>query len=151
MNAPISALTAARFMCERSGGSITNLELQKMLYLAQMFYLGQNNERLFSGAFEAWDFGPVLPNVYHQVKAFGRGPIAFVIGGGSISDSSREKMLAEAYDELSQMTPGQLVNITHWSKGAWAKHYRPGQKGVKIPDDDIRREYADRIADSAAA
>jgi uncharacterized phage-associated protein len=145
MGTPISALTAARLMCDRSTGTITNLELQKMLYLAQMFYLGQNNEPLFAGNFEAWDYGPVLPNVYHEVKAFGRGPISFVIGGGSVSDHKREKMLTDAYDQLSQRTPGQLVNITHWSKGAWAKHYRPGQKGVIIPNADIRQEYIDRL------
>lgn len=36
MAAVISSLAAARRMCERSDWSLTNLHLQKMLYLAQM-------------------------------------------------------------------------------------------------------------------
>ena len=140
-----SPLAAARHMCERSEWALTNLELQKMLYLAQMMYLGTKGERLINGSFEAWDYGPVLPSVYSEVKAFGRGPIRFLpsIFGRSV-EPSRAEMLDDAYDQLSKKTAGQLVNITHWSKGAWARNYRPGVRGIVIPDDDIIREYRDR-------
>ena len=148
MGAPISAQAAARKLCERSDWMLTNLELQKMLYLAQMVFMGQNNgERLFNGIFEAWDYGPVVPDVYSQVRAFGSAPIKNVFHvAGSISDDARRTMLEQAYDQLSTKTAGQLVNITHWSKGAWAKNYRPGVKGIIIPDEDILREARDRDA-----
>lgn len=146
MGAPISALTAARHMCERSDWSLTNLKLQKMLYLAQMMHLGSTGERLLNGSFEAWDYGPVLPSVYSEVKAFGGGAIRYMFGGGTVSDDERAEFLADAYAQLSQRTAGQLVNITHWSGGAWAKNYRPGAKGIVIPDADIIQEYQARAA-----
>ena len=145
MQAPITALAAARQMCTRSDWSLTNLQLQKMLYLAQMMYLGTNDVPLFNGTFEAWDYGPVLPVVYGQVKSFGSGPIRDVFFGvPEIRDAKRLEMLDAACDQLSQKSAGQLVNITHWSKGAWAKNYVPGAKGIVIPNDQIIQEYRDR-------
>lgn len=146
MGAPVSALTAARHMCERSGWTLTNLKLQKMLYLAQMMYLGEHHERLLNGTFEAWDYGPVLPSVYNEVKAYGSGPIRSIFfGRGEIGDEVRKKTLDEAYDQLSQKTAGQLVNITHWSGGAWAENYVSGARGVEIPDAAIIKEYEARL------
>jgi hypothetical protein len=80
------------------------------------------------------------------VKAFGGGPIRYMFSGGNIGDGERAKFLEDAYAQLSQRTAGQLVNITHWSGGAWAKNYRPGAKGIVIPDADIIEEYKARAA-----
>ena len=51
----------------------------------------------------------------------------------------------EACDGLFGKKPGELVNITHWRNGAWAKNYVAGKKGTKIPDSDIRDEYTARL------
>lgn len=142
----VSTFAAARRMCERSDWTLTNLELQKMLYLAQMMFMGTHDgERLLNGAFEAWDYGPVIPVLYSQVKSFGSAPIKDIFFGvGEVKDQDRAKMLDDAYDQLSPKTAGQLVSITHWNKGAWAKHYRQGALGITIPDADILQEYRDR-------
>ncbi len=143
---PVSALASARRMCERSDWTLTNLQLQKMMYLAQMFHLGQKGDRLFNGGFEAWDFGPVLPSVYHQVKMYGRDRIeGGFFGVGAVNDPERAKMLDDACDQLSKMSAPRLVDITHWSEGAWAKNYTPGQHGILIPDADIVNEYKRRL------
>lgn len=146
MGAPISALTAARYMCDRSDWTLTNLKLQKMLYLAQMMYLGTHGERLMSGDFEAWDLGPVVPSVYREARAFGGGPIRYLssLYTSKTVDAERAGMLDDAVDQLASKTAGQLVNITHWSGGAWAKNYKPGVKGILIPDPDILAEYQAR-------
>jgi len=148
MGVVISALSAAREMCALSDWCLTNLELQKMLYLSQMVYMGEHNgEPLFNGHFEAWDYGPVLPEVYSRARAFGSAPIMDVFSGARpIIDEERRKFLARAYQQLSTRTAADLVNITHWSKGAWYKHYRPDAKGTMIPDGDIFKEAKDRIA-----
>lgn len=141
----LSPLTAARYICEGRDWSISNLELQKMLYLGQMLYLGEHQERLIGGAFEAWDYGPVLPSVYREAKAYGSRPIRFLAGASKIVDKDRRGVLDQVIDQLSNMSAGQLVSITHWKEGAWAKNYVPGVKGVMIPDRDIVEEYNRRL------
>lgn len=147
MDTPISALAAARSICERSDWSVTNLELQKMLYIAQMMYMGEHNgDKLFNGRFEAWDYGPVEPTVYSRVRSFGSTPIGNVFFGvRSPAGGERATTLESAYDQLSTKTAGQLVNITHWSKGAWARYYHVGGRRIVIPDEAIFQEYKDRV------
>ena len=36
-----------------------------------MFYLGENGKPLFYANFEAWDFGPVEPNLYKKLMNAG--------------------------------------------------------------------------------
>ena len=65
----VSSITAGRYACKMSGWTITNLKLQKILYIAHMVYVGRTDGTvLIDEMFEAWDFGPVLPNLYHRVK-----------------------------------------------------------------------------------
>lgn len=146
MAAPVSAHAAARRMCERSGWQLTNLHLQKMLYLAQMMYLGRHGgEPLMSGTFEAWDYGPVLPSVYGEAKSYGSRPITYLMSFGHVPDGDRADILDEATDDLARIPAGQLVNITHWKDGAWAKHYVPHKRGIIIPNEDILDEFRRRF------
>src|SRR3569623_1823287 len=68
--------SVARFICEAGDWNVTNLQLQKIMYLAQMLYMGEHaGERLVDTYFEAWDYGPVSPPLYRKVRGFGAGPI----------------------------------------------------------------------------
>jgi uncharacterized phage-associated protein len=72
----ISSIAAARHVCKMSAWPLTNLKLQKIPYLAHMVFVGRTDGRLLiDEPFEAWDFGPVLPRLYHRVKIFGDEPI----------------------------------------------------------------------------
>lgn len=117
-----------------------------MLYMADMNYVGQTNARLINEDFEAWDYGPVLPSLYHQCKSFGSKPVPDIFWGvRSIHGTPEAEILQLAWDNLREQSPGQLVENTHWDQGAWAKHYRPGSKGVKIPTRDMIEEYRKRV------
>ena len=50
---------------------ISNLKLQKILYLVQAYFLIQTKNPCFLEDIEAWDFGPVIPEVYRKYKQFG--------------------------------------------------------------------------------
>ncbi|WP_298958130.1 type II toxin-antitoxin system antitoxin SocA domain-containing protein [uncultured Methylobacterium sp.] len=142
--------SVSKFICENSDWTATNLQLQKLLYLAQMIYMGRNaGSRLVDANFEAWDYGPVEPNLYKKVRMFGSRPISdvFFKARQFKKDDARRTFLEEFCRDLLPKRAGELVEITHWDGGAWAKHYIPGARGIQIPDRDIALEYADRIAD----
>lgn len=142
---PVSAVQAAKKLCEERAWMLSNMELQKILYIAHMFHMGRGNGELIRENFEAWDFGPVVPVVYHKVKAFGRGAIRNIFSAiPDVQEGSEADILKEASEGLKDFGPSQLVAITHWSEGAWARHYEPGVRGVIIPNDDIRAEYESR-------
>jgi uncharacterized phage-associated protein len=138
---------AARHLCELSGWRLSNLQLQKMLYLADMNYVGKTGGRLVSEDFEAWDYGPVLPSLYHQCKSFGSKAVPNIFWGvPSIAGRPEANILEVAWENLRDSTPGQLVENTHWEKGAWAQHYVPGLRGVRIPTGDMIEEYRRRVS-----
>ena len=75
----ISVLSAAKHMGQFSAWTLTHLELQKLLYLSHMIYLGSHGKPLISGSFEAWAYGPVHPDLYHKAKIFGSDPVENII------------------------------------------------------------------------
>ena len=143
--------SAARYLCELSGWKLSNLQLQKMLYLADMNFVGQGRGRLLDEDFEAWDYGPVLPSLYHTCKAFGPKPIPNVFWGAvDIRGTPEAQILDTAWNNLRGQNPGRLVENTHWAGGAWAQRYVPGARGIKITSHDMVNEYRKRIASEKA-
>lgn len=135
----------ARDICEAGNWEVTNLQLQKMLYIAQVLYIGLHNDHhhLFRANFEAWDYGPVAPTVYHQFKIFGNKPIqkfAFPPVERQCSEEERQfiNLIARA---LIRISPVNLVAMTHREGTGWAVRYEPGAKGVRITEEDMLNEY----------
>lgn len=119
------------------------------MYLAQMIYMGRTHgARLFEGAFQAWDYGPVEPDLYHKAKMFGSGPVKDVFGEARrfADNDPRIKLMDDICGHFLKYSAGDLVEITHSDKGAWAKHYVPRARNISIPDEDILEEYRNRNA-----
>ncbi|MGO8074727.1 Panacea domain-containing protein [Rhizobium leguminosarum] len=141
----IRTFQAAKTLCELSGWKLSNLPLQKLLYLSHMYHLGEYDEPLIDGEFQAWDLGPVEPSLYRQVKAYGDKPIQDVFRVGPVDPTTTEyEALAEIYDELGDRRPSSLVAITHEDHGAWARYYNPNVNGIVIPNRAIRQEFNER-------
>lgn len=136
---------AARYVCNKGNWDVSQLKLQKILYLAHMVYMGRTGKRLFEGPFQAWDYGPVQPYLYRKVSAFGARPIPDIFAGAGELREDEQEILDEACRHLLHKTPGQLVENTHTPHGAWAKNYVPGVRGITIPDGDILDEYRRRV------
>ena len=142
---------AAKTICSLSDWKISNLPLEKILYLSQMFCLGKHNRPLIDGNFEAWDYGPVQPEVYHRVKPYGSGAVPDIFPTDLFpEDSDDYRIVDEVCRQTKNMKPGQLVAITHQDGGAWAQYYQPNVRGIVIPNEAIKDEYARRLAASEA-
>lgn len=76
----VRTIDAARYLSILSGWKLSNLQMQKILYMADMNFVGQTQQRLLDEDFEAWDYGPVLPSLYHKCKAFGAKHVPDVFG-----------------------------------------------------------------------
>ena len=143
-----SVFAVARHMGEESNWQLTHLAMQKIIYIAHMVHLGKYDQPLVFGHFEAWDYGPVHPKLYQVLKVFGSKKIPENAFGLSpvVHDKTVLELLDDAVATLSGNT-ARLVAITHWERGAWAKNYVPGVKGIIIPNEDILQEYRDRESD----
>ena len=142
----ISVLSAAKYIGEFSDWSKTNLELQKIIYIAHMLHLGEYKVSLVNGHFQAWNLGPVHPVLYQKLKIFGDKPVENIFRSVADlgSDQPEAKTLELTFNSVSEFSGSRLVAITHWVDGAWAKNYEPDARGIIIPNDDIIDEYRKR-------
>ncbi len=142
----IHALSAAKHLGILSDWSKTNLELQKILYIAHMIHLGEHGKPLVKDHFQAWIFGPVHPVLYHKAKIFGAKPVRNIFRSIEDLDKnlSETNTLKRTYNVVSEFSGAKLVAITHCDYGAWAKNYKPDAMGIIIPNADILEEYKER-------
>ena len=50
---------------------VSPMKLQKLVYFAHGWHLAIHNRPLVNEQVEAWKFGPVFSDLYHQIKSFG--------------------------------------------------------------------------------
>src|SRR5258706_1711537 len=62
-------------VAERESLMLSNLALNKIVYFAHAWFLALRRRPLVDSFFEAWQFGPVHPQIYRQMKKFGDRPI----------------------------------------------------------------------------
>jgi uncharacterized phage-associated protein len=146
---------------------ITPLHIQKYVYFSHGWFLALKNDPLIKERVCAWDYGPVIPSLYHSFKSFGSGPITSFAteteikndGGNlrfvtkeawvenySVNEENKVYTLAfieriwEVYRGFSAV---QLSQLTHADDSPWSQARR--QKQTVIPDELIR-DYFKRQA-----
>tara|TARA_R100000406_G_C3028054_1_gene102459 strand:- start:50 stop:508 length:459 start_codon:yes stop_codon:yes gene_type:complete len=143
----ISALKAVELLCYVSNNSVTNLQVHRLLYIANMIYLGDYNKRLINEDFEAWEYGPVLSIVYQRFKHFGVGRICPEYDVSQDIDKFKPEveLLQNIWDSFRHRSGTSLIAFTHQDFGAWKKVYQAGLNKI-IPDDLIIEEYSEMVA-----
>ncbi len=143
----VSVLSAAKFIGDISDWSKTNLELQKIIYIAHMLHLGEQESVLVEGNFQAWYLGPVHPDLYHHAKVYGSEKVQNIFNAfASLDvDSPESRTLKRAYGLVGGFSGSRLIAITHCNYGAWEKNYKPGARNIVIPNVDILNEYHKRV------
>lgn len=105
---------------------ISNLQLQKILYYIQKEFLIKTDTPAFGDAIEAWQFGPVVPNVYYDYCSFGSMPISWAIYESELNSYDDEKIIDTIIEQKRSLHPWNLVADTHKPNGAWDQIYKNG-------------------------
>mgnify|MGYP004527674085 FL=1 len=128
------------------GYGVSNLKLQKVLYLIQAYFLidKTKNTSCFDDKIEAWDFGPVVPAAYNEFKQYASGDIPtiesyYLFDRENIWNTKRvkynddvilnedKKRIDRVIDTFSKYTATDLVSLTH-KQSPWINSYVPSQK-----------------------
>lgn len=132
---------------ESVGDGISNLKLQKLVYYAQGFHLALLGAPLFAERIEAWEHGPVVPELYHLYKGHGSGnipaPTAF---DPDDYDRAEAELLDEVYDVFGQYSAWKLRNMTHEDR-PWIDAYQNGDRGRVISHGALRDYFKDYVTE----
>ncbi|MCS5479855.1 SocA family protein [Corynebacterium sp. YIM 101645] len=121
---------------EELDADLSNLKLQKLLYYAQGEHIGATGRKLFFEPIQAWQHGPVVAEVYHEAKKWGRNPIdpdEFVPENFDWDDySDVQDELVKVWREYGVYSAWALREKTH-GEAPWVDAFHPG-RNVEITD-----------------
>jgi uncharacterized phage-associated protein len=126
-------------------GPTDPLKLQKLVYLVAGEYIAVTGSAMFREPTEAWDYGPVVYDLYVAYRDItGIGPIEVVRSGDAeqLDEIGRScvRSVAKRFGSLSGVA---LVNLTH-RHAAWRRNYVPGQYRRVIPNEELRAEFLEK-------
>ena len=162
MSTYLSEAIANRFLTisKSVGEPIDPMKIQKLVYFAHGWHLGLEKRALSSEIVQAWQWGPVFPQLYHAVKGFGRGAITRLLhtyeAGNPYSliepiipteDDFANRLVRRIWDVYGEMPSPALSQLTHEPGEAWVRIQKKytGIRNVDIPNAYIREDFERKI------
>lgn len=137
-----TALEVAKYTinkCIELGRPISNLQLQKILYYIQGEYMKKNHgEVLFNESIEAWQYGPVVPDVYYKYKMYSASRIIDKQEEIEIT-ASNKPIIDEVIENKSLLRASRLVQDTH-EESPWKTAYKRGS-GTTILKEEMKEFF----------
>jgi uncharacterized phage-associated protein len=131
------------------GKPITQMKLQKLVYFAHGLHLADTEKELVKENFQAWKFGPVIPELYDVYKPYGSKPIddlfwlEFTGKKPEIIQFSPKALEAinATWDTFKDADTIGLSNWTHKADSPWSKVYKEGVNNIVIPNESIKNYF----------
>lgn len=152
MRAYSAIAVAKRFLtlAQEEGMSLSNMKLQKLVFFSQVVALKMYGRPIHNNASLAWDFGPVVKELYDLVhkfstkdrKLFSLNEPDFAKAFDnveSIEDSDVLGITRAVWNRFKNWTAFQLSDLTHRPGSPWATVYARSQYAM-IPLEVIQEK-----------
>ena len=156
-----SPVAIANALIERAldeGRGVTQMQLQKLAYLAYAWHLARTNgDRLVEEHPEAWQYGPVFPSLYRAASPYGSSPIRGLLiqKSGPYQkaprvprfDEEANRTLNDVWEVYGTYDAVKLMMMTHQPDTPWSEAYKGAtSRGDVISDESILRHWRHLIA-----
>lgn len=134
------AIDVAKYIvnkCTVENAPVSNLQLQKILYYVQKSFL-EYDMVAFDDDFEAWQFGPVVPEVYYAYCGFGSLSICLEYKVSVQKDYT--VIIDPIVERKRKLAPWDLVEDTHKKGKAWDQIYKGGLGNHSIIPKELIKE-----------
>ena len=143
----LGVLVAQQILWLRRDRDTTSMQVLKLSYLSHGWMLGLLDEPLILEFVEAWQYGPVIPPIYHCYKAFGGDPIRITaIDHSEVFSEAQKEVIDEVAFVYQNSTALELSDITHKPGSPWDITRQSFGIGSVIPNELIRDHYK-KLAD----
>ncbi len=148
-------------------GRLTQMHLQKLVYVAHGWKLALlNGSVLAEDPIEAWDYGPVFPELYEHTKFNGKNPLTRLIrpsDGNPFAFFSKDhvdvpyeaeiseidrSLIDKVWNRYGGLSAFKLSDLTHKPGTPWYEAFYQRGKRSRIDDRSIQDHYR-RLAETA--
>jgi len=132
---------------ERERMSLSIMKLIKIVYMAHGWCMAALNRPLISDEVQAWEYGPVIPEIYYAFRKNGIHELSPL----TIYEEEREleprieQLLGEVWNIYKKRSALELSNLTHITGGPWDQAYVPNRRFNVIPNDSIAKHYRAKL------
>src|SRR5260370_10461746 len=108
-------------IAKNRGIALTNMQVQKLAYIAHGYSLAILRRKLLRQPIEAWRWGPVVEDLYRSLRRYGSGIVSEpipIINMDSITETDR-KLLEKVLDAYGRFSGPQLSTMTHKEGTPW--------------------------------
>lgn len=143
-----SRIVANQFLtlAAQQGRALTQMQVLKLVYIAHGWNLALLGRPLIDERVEAWQYGPVIRELYNGMRQFGGRAVTGLLPltpGDRAEDLDPQQvhLVNEVYRLYGHMNGIKLSQITHARNTPWEQTYSPGAFGTEIPMDLITDHY----------
>ncbi|MDP2332719.1 MAG: DUF4065 domain-containing protein [Reyranella sp.] len=143
-------------MGDLAGKALSNMALQKLVYLAHGWHIMKTGQPLATNHFEAWEWGPVVKCLYDSLKTYGEQPVTgrvtwfnamenrVEMARAPLEDGQRA-FLADLFNRYGHLKAFELSLLTHARGGPWDRVWNAPADEIhinqRISNDLIRRYF----------
>lgn len=143
----IPTLIANKFLelGDKDKNALTPMQLLKLVYIAHGWMLGLYKRPLISEKVEAWQYGPVIPELYHSIKQYRSSPVKKIDIHISTSEIDKDgsDIIKQVYDKYANFSGPQLSMLTHAKNTPW---YKTWNSRVSTISNDLIEDYYTELA-----
>lgn len=147
-------------LAKDKGEKLSPMKLQKLVYFAHGWHLAFTGQSLIDEKVEAWQYGPVIPSLYHEFSNYGAGNISklateldddfeFItpkLPNDDAADKFAKALLEKVFEVYGKHSGIQLSNLTHLPDTPWSQTWKAGlPKGTDISDELITDHFKQKL------
>lgn len=128
---------------------IDKLKLQKIIFYAAGEYAALTGLAMFPEPIEAWDWGPVIYDLWQEFRRCGddQAIVDLLSGDSSKLDPLAIGCVESALEKYGERSGANLIDLTH-KEPAWKDAYVPGQRRTPIPLESLIESFRAKYEDS---
>ena len=129
-------------LAQRAGNPLTNMRIQKLVFIAHGWSLAINDQPLTIDDPEAWDYGPVYRDLYKSLRDYGSNYITrpilysdylqFADNNEAVAPVTQQEqqLITAVWENYGHFRAFQLSALTHVEGSPWSRAYAEGQNTV---------------------
>lgn len=119
----------------------TPFHLQKLIYIAHGWMLGLTGRPLIADPIWAWQYGPVILDVYRRYRDFGRDPITLPTMDRSMFLDKEQQTVIDTVVDVYDLSFRELFQITHHESTPWSQVWKERGRNSRISNALIEEHY----------
>lgn len=135
-------------LAEKAGSALTPMQLIKLVYICHGWVLALCKRPLIKEKVEAWQYGPVIPELYSAIKAYRSQPVINISVDEPTFGSEEDSIISQVFDLYGHLSGVQLSALTHQPQTPWAITWQNGWGKSSEISNDLIEEHFRRLAEA---